>query len=603
MPYTEKNLPGWVKQKLPKKAQAIWLASWNSANKEYNDEKTAFRVAITTVKKAGYVKDDKKDKYVLKKSQTSKNIGETTSNSLDPKGMTVSSITTKKRKKSYSKYSEYEGRKVPLNKPFRTLNGPKKFAVYVTNDKGNVIKVNFGDPNMSIKRDNPERRKSFRARHNCSDKTDKTKPGYWSCRFWSDKPVSKILKAESLKEDYNKMGCKKEKKMSKFVKWSTAYKNSLPDSAFAVVYKEDDKTVRKLPYKDQKGKIDVPHLRNAMARLPQSDLKPTIRAKAMKTLKNVAGRYLESYQTKSAKYMQEAIAKYKQEDTDKVEAIIQTLKELAGNKKPDEDVHITVKSISYLIDDLEGIKEYLTEDAEEEPKPGEENDEESDTEQDTSKEEETDPDKSDVEKEPETKDEKVEEKPEESKDPEPKSEEVEKDEPKKDDKETEEDDEEDTETSKFQEIIKICEGYQTELKNSEQVIAKYQEEIKSLKKEKEQLTEQVSKFKQETYDKILNETVEKVSKFKNLSESDSQQLKKDYLEKGMSVSALEEIGRMVGNQEVSKWSDPKPTTQPTELVNETESQEQSQEVSKLSASEKLDQLAKLNAKANGFVEY
>lgn len=77
-----------------------------------------------------------------------------------------------------------------LNKPFRTPNGPKKFSVYVKNEKGNTVKVNFGDPNMEIKRDNPERRKSFRARHKCSNPGPKTKARYWSCRNWSNKKVS-----------------------------------------------------------------------------------------------------------------------------------------------------------------------------------------------------------------------------------------------------------------------------------------------------------------------------------------------------------------------------------------------------------------------------
>ena len=86
--------------------------------------------------------------------------------------------------------AEYQGRKVKLNDPFRTPKGPKKFSVYVKNDKGNVIKVNFGDPDMEIKRDDPERRKAFRARHNCDQKTDKTKAGYWSCLFWSKGKVS-----------------------------------------------------------------------------------------------------------------------------------------------------------------------------------------------------------------------------------------------------------------------------------------------------------------------------------------------------------------------------------------------------------------------------
>jgi hypothetical protein len=83
-----------------------------------------------------------------------------------------------------------------LNKPFRTSKGPKKFSVYVKNEKGNVVKVNFGDPNMEIKRDNPARRKSFRARHNCENPGPKTKARYWSCKMWSKKSVTKMTKAE-----------------------------------------------------------------------------------------------------------------------------------------------------------------------------------------------------------------------------------------------------------------------------------------------------------------------------------------------------------------------------------------------------------------------
>lgn len=83
-----------------------------------------------------------------------------------------------------AKASEYQGRKVTLNKPFRTPNGPKKFAVYVKNKRGNVVIVRFGDPNMKIKKNIPERRKSFRARHNCDQAKDKTTPRYWSCKMW-----------------------------------------------------------------------------------------------------------------------------------------------------------------------------------------------------------------------------------------------------------------------------------------------------------------------------------------------------------------------------------------------------------------------------------
>lgn len=86
--------------------------------------------------------------------------------------------------------AEYQGREVTLNKPFRTKGGAKKFAVYVKNDAGNVVIVRFGDPNMEIKRDDPEARKNFRARHNCADAKDRTKAAYWSCRMWSTTPVS-----------------------------------------------------------------------------------------------------------------------------------------------------------------------------------------------------------------------------------------------------------------------------------------------------------------------------------------------------------------------------------------------------------------------------
>ena len=79
------------------------------------------------------------------------------------------------------KEAEYRGRKVNLNSPFRTPGGPKKFAVYVKSDSGNVKKVTFGDPNLRIKNANKARAKSFRARHKCDQKKDKTKAGYWSC--------------------------------------------------------------------------------------------------------------------------------------------------------------------------------------------------------------------------------------------------------------------------------------------------------------------------------------------------------------------------------------------------------------------------------------
>lgn len=91
---------------------------------------------------------------------------------------------------SHVSASEYQGRKVTLNKPFRTPDAKKKFAVYVRNNQGKVIIVRFGSQEMSIKRDDPKRRKSFRARHKCDQQKDKTTPSYWSCWQWrSNSPV------------------------------------------------------------------------------------------------------------------------------------------------------------------------------------------------------------------------------------------------------------------------------------------------------------------------------------------------------------------------------------------------------------------------------
>jgi hypothetical protein len=88
--------------------------------------------------------------------------------------------------KSEHKTASDKNKGKKLNKPFRTPGGPKKFSVYVKNDKGNIVKVNFGDPNMRIKDNIPGRRKNFRARHNCDNPGSKTKARYWSCRQWSN---------------------------------------------------------------------------------------------------------------------------------------------------------------------------------------------------------------------------------------------------------------------------------------------------------------------------------------------------------------------------------------------------------------------------------
>lgn len=133
------------------------------------------------------------DQYKLVSKSGGKNLG-----TYDTKA----GAEKRERQVQYFKHldeSEYEGRTVTLNKPFRTSGGPKKFSVYVNNEKGNVVKVNFGDPDMEIKRDDPDRRANYRARHNCDNPGPKWKANYWSCKNWSSTPVSKITEEPAMK--------------------------------------------------------------------------------------------------------------------------------------------------------------------------------------------------------------------------------------------------------------------------------------------------------------------------------------------------------------------------------------------------------------------
>jgi hypothetical protein len=78
---------------------------------------------------------------------------------------------------------KHRGKNVKLNSPFRTPGGPKKFAVYVKTPSGGIKKVTFGDPNLRVRNANKKAAKSFRARHNCDKKKDRTTAGYWSCNI------------------------------------------------------------------------------------------------------------------------------------------------------------------------------------------------------------------------------------------------------------------------------------------------------------------------------------------------------------------------------------------------------------------------------------
>jgi hypothetical protein len=141
--------------------------------------------------------------------------------------------------------SQMAGKKVKLNKIMR--GDVKKYKVYTKNDKGNVVKVNFGDPNMEIKRDDPARRKNFRARHNCEDPGPKWKAKYWACKTWSTKSVSSMLKEEvdsTITKEYKNKKGKWNKVAENFM--NNISTNSLLTESIAIKQIENTLDVKKI---------------------------------------------------------------------------------------------------------------------------------------------------------------------------------------------------------------------------------------------------------------------------------------------------------------------------------------------------------------------
>jgi cation transport regulator ChaB len=158
MPYDSNDaLPDPVKRVLPSdKARTIWRTVFNDSMKRGYQEGRSFGAAYAAIDSAGYKKGED-GVYIAK--------------------------------------AAYQGREVELDQPFRLPAGAsKKFGVYVTaGDK--IKKVTFGDPDMEIRRDDPEARANFRARHSCDTATDKTSARYWSCQMWeSGTSVSEMTK-------------------------------------------------------------------------------------------------------------------------------------------------------------------------------------------------------------------------------------------------------------------------------------------------------------------------------------------------------------------------------------------------------------------------
>lgn len=197
--WIKKNKARFIKQYGPEKGkQVLYARAWKMKNKykTYDESQDIEERCWDGYKPTPGKKPYEKGSCMKEEDKAEKDYdgdGKIETGSQEYLGSRDKAIKKAMKNEEIYEEAEHQGKKVTLNKPFRTPGGPKKFAVYVRNDKGNVVKVTFGDPNMSIKRDDPERRKSYRARHGCSDPGPKWKANYWSCKMWADTPVSKIV--------------------------------------------------------------------------------------------------------------------------------------------------------------------------------------------------------------------------------------------------------------------------------------------------------------------------------------------------------------------------------------------------------------------------
>jgi hypothetical protein len=157
--------------KLKKLLNEIEEACWDT-HKQVGMKKKGGRMVPNCVRKEGFVDDDNIEEYDVESEQDVKEF-----------------VQFMREYDQPLCEAEYRGRKVNIGKPMQ--GDVKKFKVYVKNPNGKVVKVNFGfggssakGKRMSIKKNNPARRKNFRARHNCDNPGPRTKARYWSCRAW-----------------------------------------------------------------------------------------------------------------------------------------------------------------------------------------------------------------------------------------------------------------------------------------------------------------------------------------------------------------------------------------------------------------------------------
>ena len=173
------NLPEWVQSTITKAVDYIDTARdyMNAQNYEEDVEEGAMPASVIRIKeKIRLMSDAEKKEYFKGKTQ------EQLQQMARRHGYGENSNVYAKYATESVAEAKYQGREVPLGK--KMAGDVKKSKVYVRKPNGNIVKVNFGDKKMRIKKSNPARRKSFRARHNCANPGPRHKARYWSCRSW-----------------------------------------------------------------------------------------------------------------------------------------------------------------------------------------------------------------------------------------------------------------------------------------------------------------------------------------------------------------------------------------------------------------------------------
>jgi len=173
------NLPEWVQSKITKAVDYIDTARdyMKAQNYEEDVEEGAMPASVIRIKeKIRLMSDAEKKEYFKGKTQ------EQLQQMARRHGYGENSNVYAKYATESVAEAKYQGREVPLGK--KMAGDVKKSKVYVRKPNGNIVKVNFGDKKMRIKKSNPARRKSFRARHNCKNPGPRWKARYWSCRSW-----------------------------------------------------------------------------------------------------------------------------------------------------------------------------------------------------------------------------------------------------------------------------------------------------------------------------------------------------------------------------------------------------------------------------------